>query len=82
MTSSRHCNTRASYYPLVKTPRQFVIYEGAVHGVYNSPSTAVGENPQPLQADWIADRIAGEPIARSEEIFIHNTGRAVAKPLE
>ena len=60
---------------LVKTPRQFVIYEGAVHGVYNSPSTVVGENPQTLQADWIADRVAGKPIPRSEEIFIANTGR-------
>jgi pimeloyl-ACP methyl ester carboxylesterase len=66
---------------LVKTPRQFVVYEGAVHGVYNSPSTVVGENPQTLQADWIADRIAGKPIARSEEIFIANTGRATVKPL-
>jgi len=66
---------------LVKTPRQFVIYESAVHGVYNAPSTVVGENPQTLQADWIADRCAGKPIARSEEIFISNAGRATVKPL-
>ncbi len=67
---------------LVKTPRQFVIYQSAAHGVYNAPSTVVGENPQTLQADWIADRVAGKPIARSEEIFIGNDGRATVKPLE
>ena len=69
------CHTR-ELLSLVKTPRQLVVYEGAVHGVYNSPSTVVGENPQTLQADWIADRIAGKPIAKSEEIFVSNSGQA------
>jgi len=64
----------------VQTPKQFVIYEGAWHGVYGSPSTMLGENPQTLQVDWIADRLAGKPM-KSEEIFIDNTGRATAKPL-
>ncbi len=67
---------------LVKQPRQFVIYESAVHGVYNAPSTMAGENPQTLQADWIADRIAGKPMTQSEEIFIANTGRATVTPLK
>jgi hypothetical protein len=35
-----------------------------------------------LQADWIADRVAGKAIPRSEEIFISNDGRATVKPLE
>ena len=65
---------------LVKTPKQFVVYEGAWHGVYGSPSTMIGENPQTLQADWIADRLAGKPM-KSEEIFIDNTGRSTSKPL-
>jgi len=65
---------------LVKTPKQFVVYEGAWHGVYGSPSTMIGENPQTLQADWIADRLAGKPM-KSEEIFIDNTGRSTVKPL-
>ena len=65
---------------LVKTPKQFVIYEGAWHGVYGSPSTMVGEAPATVQADWIVDRLAGKPM-KSEEIFIDNTGRATVKPL-
>ncbi|HXQ53564.1 MAG TPA: alpha/beta hydrolase, partial [Stellaceae bacterium] len=67
---------------LVKTPKQFVVYEAAVHGVYGAPSTLTGENPQTLQADWIADRLAGKPMARSEEIFISNAGRATVTPLD
>jgi len=67
---------------LVKTPKQLVIYEGAVHGVYGAPSTLFGENPQTAQADWIADRIAGKPIARSEEIYVAGSGQATVKPLD
>jgi len=67
---------------LVRTPKQFVVYEAAVHGVYGAISTIMGENPQTLQADWIADRIADKPIAKSEEIFISNAGRATVNPLE
>jgi fermentation-respiration switch protein FrsA (DUF1100 family) len=67
---------------LVRTPKQFVVYEAAVHGVYGSPSTLIGENPQTLQADWIADRLAGKTMTKSEEIFISNAGRTTATPLE
>ena len=66
---------------LVKTPRQFVVYEGAWHGVYGSLSSMIGENPQTLQADWIADRLADKPMTKSEEIFISNAGRAIVTPL-
>jgi dipeptidyl aminopeptidase/acylaminoacyl peptidase len=65
---------------LIRTPKQFVVYEGAFHGLGGSLSVMLGENPQTLQADWFADRLAGKPF-KSEEIFIDTTGRATAKPL-
>jgi fermentation-respiration switch protein FrsA (DUF1100 family) len=66
---------------LVRSPKQFIVFEGALHGLYGSPSTIIGANPQTLQADWIADRMAGKPTLKSEEIFVANTGQISASPL-
>jgi pimeloyl-ACP methyl ester carboxylesterase len=67
---------------LIKTPVQLVVYEGANHGIAGSaPSAMLGENPQTIQADWIADRIAGK-AAKREEVFIDATGRSNVSALQ
>ena len=50
-----------------------------MHGVAGSPSAAMGENPNNLILDWIADRFAGKPM-KNEKVFIDVTGRATVTP--
>jgi len=67
---------------LIKSPVQLVIYEGANHGISGSSmSAALGENPQTIQADWIADRIAGK-TAKREQVWIDSTGRSNISALQ
>jgi pimeloyl-ACP methyl ester carboxylesterase len=64
-------------FKLIKAPKRLVIYEGANHGVGDSPSADNGEDKNTLLADWLVDRIAGKPF-RSERVWIDLAGRAVA----
>ena len=54
-----------------------MIYEGANHGVGDSPSTDNGEDKNVLLSDWLVDRIAGKPF-RSERVWVDLAGRAIA----
>jgi pimeloyl-ACP methyl ester carboxylesterase len=64
-------------FKLIKAPKRLVIYEGANHGVGDSPSTDNGEDKNVLLADWLVDRIAGKPF-RSERVWVDLAGRAIA----
>jgi alpha-beta hydrolase superfamily lysophospholipase len=66
-------------YDRLSVPKKLVVYEGAVHGIFGSPSSALGENPNNLILDWIADRFAGKPM-KNEKVFIDVMGRATATP--
>ena len=45
----------------IKTPKEILVYEGSNHSVTDAPSIAFGENPRVYSADWILDRIKGQP---------------------
>ncbi len=66
-------------YDRLNVPKKLVTYEGAVHGVAGSQSAAMGENPNNLILDWIADRFAGKPM-KNEKVFIDQTGRQHVTP--
>jgi fermentation-respiration switch protein FrsA (DUF1100 family) len=66
-------------YDRLKVPKKLVTYEGAVHGVAGSQSAALGENPNNLILDWIADRFAGKPM-KNEKVFIDQLGRSNVTP--
>ena len=55
-------------------PRQFVIYQDSRHGIGNVPSATLGPSVPALVADWMAARLAGEPMA-SERWFVDAGGR-------
>ena len=66
-------------YDRLQVPKKLVVYEGAVHGIFGSSSSALGENPNNLILDWIADRFAGKPM-KNEKLFVDAMGRASAMP--
>ncbi len=68
-------------FKLIKAPKRLVIYEGANHGVGDSPSADNGEDKNVLLADWLVDRIAGKPF-RSERVWVDLAGRAIATGFE
>lgn len=65
---------------LIPAPRRLVIFEGANHGVGDSPSVTFGEDKATLMADWLLDRVEGRD-ARSERVFFETSGRARIDPL-
>ena len=68
-------------FKLITAPKRLVIYEGANHGVGDSPSADNGEDKNVLLADWLVDRIAGKPF-RSERVWVDLAGRAIATGFE
>jgi pimeloyl-ACP methyl ester carboxylesterase len=48
---------------LVAGPGDLVLYEGEKHSVGGSPAARFGPNRHHLVAGWIADRLAGQPVA-------------------
>lgn len=65
---------------LIKAPRRLVVYEGANHGVGDSPSVTFGEDKATLMADWLLDRVNGKQPP-DERVFIETSGRARIEPL-
>jgi fermentation-respiration switch protein FrsA (DUF1100 family) len=63
----------------ITAPKKLVVYEGARHAIGPVPSVALGENPQNLISDWLADRFAGKPMT-SEKVYMDSTGRATVSP--
>ena len=58
----------------LKAPRQLVIYQDSRHGIGNVPSATLGPSVPALVADWMAARLAGEPLA-SERWFVDAAGK-------
>ncbi len=67
-------------FSLMKAPRQLVVYQGARHALGACPSTSLGPYPPTLVADWMAARLAGEPLA-SERWFVTSSGTVIKSPL-
>jgi dienelactone hydrolase len=64
----------------VKGPKQMVVYQESRHSVGNVPSANLGPFPLILVADWMADRLAGKPLA-SERWFVRSNGEIDMTPL-
>ena len=65
---------------LMKAPRRLVVYQGARHALGACPSTSLGPYPPTLVADWMADRLAGEPLI-SERWLVTPSGAVIKSPL-
>jgi dipeptidyl aminopeptidase/acylaminoacyl peptidase len=65
---------------VITAPRRLVIYADCRHSVGNVPATNLGPSPGPLMADWMAKRLAGEPLT-SERWFVEATGRVAKTPI-
>ena len=61
-------------------PRQLVIYADSRHSVGNVPAANLGPFPTIMIADWLADRVAGKPMA-SEHWYVRGTGQIDKNPL-
>jgi dienelactone hydrolase len=57
----------------LKGPKQMVVYQESRHSVGNVPAANLGPFPPILVADWLADRLAGKPLA-SERWYVTGTG--------
>ena len=44
-----------------------------------APSAMLGENPQNMIADWLADRLEGKPMV-SEKAYVDSIGRVTTEP--
>jgi pimeloyl-ACP methyl ester carboxylesterase len=57
---------------LVPGPSLLVVYEGAKHVLRGAAATVLGENPDTLTADWVADRLRGEAAPTGRWMFAAN----------
>jgi len=58
----------------LKGPKQLVVYQESRHSVGNVPAANLGPFPPIFVADWLADRLAGKPMA-SERWFVRSNGQ-------
>jgi len=58
----------------MSAPRLLVVYQDSRHSVGGVPAANLGPFPPVLVADWMAKRLAGEPLV-SERWFVDATGR-------
>jgi fermentation-respiration switch protein FrsA (DUF1100 family) len=47
---------------LLSSPKQLLLYEGALHSVSGAPSTTNGPSTGTFIAEWFSDRFAGKPM--------------------
>ncbi len=59
---------------VLKGPKQMVVYQESRHSVGNVPAANLGPFPAILVADWLADRLAGKPLA-SERWYVRSSGQ-------
>lgn len=65
---------------VMTAPRRLVVYADSRHSVGNVPAANLGPAPGALAADWMADRMAGKPLA-SERWFVDASGGVATTPL-
>ena len=56
-----------------------VVYQDSRHSVGNVPAANLGPFPPILVADWMADRLAGRPLA-SERWYVTASGQSNRTP--
>jgi hypothetical protein len=59
---------------MLRTNKQFVVYQDSRHSVGNVPAANLGPTPAQLVADWMQARLASRPFA-SERWFVDAGGR-------
>jgi dienelactone hydrolase len=64
----------------LKGPRRIVVYQESRHSVGNVPAANLGPFPPILVADWLADRVAGKPMA-NEHWYVRASGQIDKRPL-
>ena len=71
-----HSPIEYSYWVLesIRSPKQFVLYEGADHGVGDSSSAELGPNPANYLSNWLKDRLDGKAM-ESRHIFVDMAGQ-------
>jgi fermentation-respiration switch protein FrsA (DUF1100 family) len=62
-------------------PREFVLYQGERHGIGSGPAAGLGPNRDEVVAEWMADRLAGRPLADRLR-YVTTAGAVVTGPLE
>ncbi len=62
----------------LKGPKRYVVYQGSRHSI-RGPAASNGPHPQSLMADWMAARLAGEPM-ESERWFVESSGKVAKTP--
>ncbi len=66
-------------FSVMHAPRQLIVYQESKHSVGFVPSANLGPNPYTMMSEWMADRIAGKPLA-SERWYVDNTGKVHTTP--
>jgi dipeptidyl aminopeptidase/acylaminoacyl peptidase len=60
----------------LRGPKQLVVYQESRHAVGNVPAAVLGPNPPALVADWMLDRLRGQPMP-SSRWFVESSGNVV-----
>jgi dienelactone hydrolase len=60
-------------------PKHLIVYQNSRHSI-RGPAASNGPHPQTTLVDWIAARLAGEPM-ESEKWFVETSGRIVKTPM-
>jgi alpha-beta hydrolase superfamily lysophospholipase len=64
----------------IDAPKILVIYQGARHGIWDSPSVSLGPSYQAFMPEWMLARVSGTPM-EDERWYIEASGRLVKTPL-
>jgi fermentation-respiration switch protein FrsA (DUF1100 family) len=64
-----------------KGPREFVLYQGERHGIGSGPAAGLGPNRDEVMADWLAARLAGQPLSDRLR-YVTTAGQVVDGPLD
>lgn len=65
-------------YDCITASKKLVVYEGAKHSMGGASSVAQGPHFGNMMADWLVDRIAGNPMGADEKQFVDMYGKVRA----
>lgn len=63
----------------IPSPKTLVVYEGGNHSLSEGMAVRLGENRHTLMADWLAARLADQPL-QSERWYIDSSGTTHRRP--
>ena len=61
-------------------PREMVLYQGERHGIGSGPAAGLGPNRDEVMAEWLADRLAGNPM-EDRLRYVTTAGAVISEPL-